>query len=150
MIPAALMILILPSSNVYSFILDVGAYPAQFSAIALSSGLLWLRWKRPELARPFKAWRPVILLHIGICIALAAAPFAPSKSASEDYLGLWHGAYAVVGISMYVTHSIFTCPWCVVLGTFRICIYNIVHRILILQQNLWGSNILVRLGQNRY
>lgn len=97
-IPSALVILLPPSGTVYSFILEVEGYPAQFYTLALTIGLLWLRIKRPDLKRPFKAWLPAPLVRITLAIALIAAPFfPPSKQPSH---GLFYATYAIVGISM--------------------------------------------------
>lgn len=69
-IPSFLVIALPPSSEVYSFILEVEGYPAQIFALASSMGLLWLRIKRPDLKRPFKAWRVAVVLRITLCLAL--------------------------------------------------------------------------------
>ena len=96
-VPSLLVIALPPSSEVYSFILDVEGYPGQFFSLALSVGLLWLRYKRPELTRPFKAWRPAVLLTIALSLALLAAPFFPPK---EKTTGIFYATYALVGIGM--------------------------------------------------
>ena len=96
-IPSFLVIAIPPSKDAYSFILDVEGYPRQFFMLALSVGLLWLRYKRPDLQRPFKAWRSAVVLMIGITLALIAAPFFPSEEQTGD---LFYAAYALVGVGM--------------------------------------------------
>lgn len=53
-IPSVLVIVLPPSSEVYSFILEVEGYPGQIFALATSIGLIWMRYKRPDLKRPFK------------------------------------------------------------------------------------------------
>ncbi|KAM0282159.1 hypothetical protein ACHAQH_003199 [Verticillium albo-atrum] len=53
-VPSLLVITLPPSREVYSFILEVEGYPGQFFALTVASGLLWLRFKRPDLKRPFK------------------------------------------------------------------------------------------------
>ncbi|SLM36394.1 Amino acid/polyamine transporter I [Lasallia pustulata] len=99
-VPTALLIFFLPSTDIFSFLLAVDGYSSQLFAIALACGLLWLRRIRPELHRPFKAWRSVVVVRILICIALIVAPFIPFQGKSKKYLGLWHGTYALVGIAM--------------------------------------------------
>ena len=96
-IPSLVVIIFPPSDDVYSFILEVEGYPRQFIALALSIGLLWLRVKRPDLKRPFKAWRGAIVVMIAMSIALIAAPFFPPQ---ERTGGIWYATYAVVGIGM--------------------------------------------------
>lgn len=72
-------------------------YPAQFYGLAISIGLLWLRYKRPDLKRPFKVWLPAVGIRIVVSLALIAAPFFPPK----HYTGtLFYATYAIVGVGM--------------------------------------------------
>lgn len=96
-IPSFLVIALPPSGDVYSFILDVEGYPGQFFALATSIGLIWLRFKRPDLKRPFKAWLGAVVLRVALSLALMAAPFFPPK---EKTGGIFYATYAIVGISM--------------------------------------------------
>ncbi|SPO00357.1 related to high affinity methionine permease [Cephalotrichum gorgonifer] len=90
-IPSFLVIVVPPSSDVYSFILSVEGYPGQFISVAIGGGLIWLRFKRPDLQRPFKAWIPAVLVTLGLSSSLIVAPFfAPGG----------FPAYAIVGLSM--------------------------------------------------
>ncbi len=57
-IPSFLVITLPPSQEIYSFILEVEGYPGQVTAIAVASGLIWLRFKRPDLKRPFLSLDP--------------------------------------------------------------------------------------------
>lgn len=98
-IPSLLVIALPPSGDVYSFILEVEGYPGQFFGLAVSAGLLWLRYKRPDLKRPFKAWIGAVIFRIILSLALLAAPFFPSKE-KRGKGGIWYATYAVVGISM--------------------------------------------------
>lgn len=43
--------------------LNIEGYPAQISAFAIATGLLWLRWTRPQLPRPFKASIPMVVVY---------------------------------------------------------------------------------------
>lgn len=99
-IPSFLVIALPPSADVYAFIADVELYPAQFYALAVSIGLLWLRAKKPDLNRPFKAWKPVVWLRIVICLGLIAAPFFPPKKNGGGDVGFFYATYAVVGTGM--------------------------------------------------
>jgi amino acid transporter len=98
-IPSFLVIAIPPRGDVYNFILDVEGYPGQFMAFATALGLLWLRRKRSDLKRPFKAWLPAVWLRIVICLALIAAPFFAPKDGRAD-VGFFYATYAIVGIGM--------------------------------------------------
>ena len=95
----SLLVITLPPGDVYSFILDVEGYPGQVFALAVSVGLLILRFRRPDLKRPFKAWIGAVVLRIVLSTALLAAPFFPPKEA-EGKGGLWYATYAVVGVAM--------------------------------------------------
>jgi amino acid transporter len=93
------VIAIPPPGDVYAFILDVEGYPGQFAALAVAVGILWLRIKRPDLHRPFKAWLPAIWLRILLCFALIVAPFVPPKDGSSD-VSFFYATYAIVGIGL--------------------------------------------------
>ena len=95
-IPSLLVIVLPPQRDVYAFILDVEGYPAQFFAMAICVGTLWLRRSRPDLKRPFKAWRLAIWLRIALSACLIVAPFVRPKNKQGD-VGFWYATYAVVG-----------------------------------------------------
>lgn len=98
-IPSLLVIALPPSGEVYSFILEVEGYPGQVFALAVSIGVLWLRYQRPDLKRPFKAWIGAVIFRIALSLALLAAPFFPPKGERPEG-EIWYATYAVVGISM--------------------------------------------------
>lgn len=77
-IPSVLVIC-LPAGQIYSFILDVEGFPAQFFALASSLGLIWLRFKRPDLRRPYRAFLPAVWIRIALSTSLILAPFVPRK-----------------------------------------------------------------------
>jgi amino acid transporter len=95
----SLLVITIPSGDVYSFILEVEGYPAQIYSLAIAAGLLWLRYKRPDVERPYKAWIPGIVLRIVLAIALLLAPFFPS-SAQKAGEFLNGASYALVGTGM--------------------------------------------------
>jgi hypothetical protein len=90
---------VLPAKNVYSFILEVEGYPGQFFALATSFGLIWLRSKRPDLHRPYKAFLPAVWLRIALSLALIAAPMIP-KTGTTWKEHLEKISYAFVGLSL--------------------------------------------------
>lgn len=97
-IPSVIVICI-PYKNIYSFILDVEGYPGQFFALAASLGLIWLRWARPDLKRPYRAFLPAVWFRVSLSIALLCAPFVPSRGESlVEHLS--RVSYALVGISV--------------------------------------------------
>jgi multisubunit Na+/H+ antiporter MnhB subunit len=78
--------------------LEVEGYPSQVVAFAITVGLIWLRYRRKDLKRPFKAWWVAILFRIAMSLALLSAPFFPPDKKPES--GLFYATYAIVGISM--------------------------------------------------
>ncbi|OAA65860.1 low-affinity methionine permease [Niveomyces insectorum RCEF 264] len=116
-IPSFLVIVLPPSAEVYSFILEVEGYPGQFTSIAIAGGLLYLRYRRPELKRPFKVWIPAVLLKIALSLSLIAAPFFPPKTPPAS--GLFYATYAIVGVSILVAAVAFWYVWAVLIPHWR-------------------------------
>ncbi|KAF6823310.1 methionine permease [Colletotrichum musicola] len=116
-IPSFLVITLPPSGQVYSFILEVEGYPGQFVALAVGAGLLWLRLKRPDLKRPFKAWLPAVFLRVALSMALLAAPFFPPKTKPSH--GLFYATYAIVGSSILVAGVVYWYIWTVFIPRWR-------------------------------
>lgn len=104
------MIALPPSSEVYSFILEVEGYPGQVFALASSLGLLWLRTTRPDLKRPFRAWRAAVVLRVALSVALLTAPFFPPKG-QQGTGKMWHATYAIVGMSVISFGLIYWFVW---------------------------------------
>ncbi|KAI1392453.1 amino acid transporter [Hypoxylon trugodes] len=120
-IPSILVIILPPSSEVYSFILEVEGYPGQVFALATSIGLVWLRYKRPDLKRPFKAWLPAVFFRILLCFALLAAPFFPPSHPKPG--GLFYATYAIVGVGILAFGVLYWLVWTVLLprlGRYRL------------------------------
>ncbi|KAI1633618.1 amino acid permease-domain-containing protein [Biscogniauxia mediterranea] len=112
-IPSILVITLPPSDEVYSFILEVEGYPGQIYAVAVAAGLLWLRYKRPDLKRPFKAWIPAVVFRLILAIGLIAAPFFPPTEPKPG--GLFYATYAIVGVSIIVFGFLYWLVWTVIL-----------------------------------
>ncbi|KAL6696560.1 amino acid permease domain-containing protein [Trichoderma pleuroticola] len=112
-IPSFLVIVLPPTTEVYSFILEVEGYPGQVFTLAMGFGLVWLRYKRPDLKRPYKAWLPVVILRIILSVALLAAPFFPPKEKPSG--GLWYATYAVVGMGTIVGGVLYWYVWTILL-----------------------------------
>ncbi|KAF2661039.1 hypothetical protein K491DRAFT_588114 [Lophiostoma macrostomum CBS 122681] len=110
-IPSLLVIALPPSKNVYSFILEVEGYPGQIFALATTIGLLWLRYKRRDLKRPFKAWIGAAVFRVALSLALLAAPFFPPKDGHGTTGGLWYATYAVVGVSIIAFGFVYWYVW---------------------------------------
>ncbi|KAI0597252.1 amino acid permease-domain-containing protein [Biscogniauxia sp. FL1348] len=112
-IPSVLVITLPPSDEVYSFILEVEGYPGQIYAMAVAAGLLWLRYKRPDLKRPFKAWIPAVVFRLILAVGLIAAPFFPPTDPNPG--GLFYATYAIVGVSIIAFGFLYWLVWTVVL-----------------------------------
>lgn len=80
----------------YNFILDVEGYPGTIFGLAVTIGLLVLRYREPYLPRPFKAWLSAVWLRIVVCVALLVAPFIPPPKYQGD-VDFFYATYAIVG-----------------------------------------------------
>ncbi|KAK0614534.1 amino acid/polyamine transporter I [Immersiella caudata] len=118
----SLIVICIPAKNIYSFILDVEGYPGQFFSLATSFGLIWLRWERPDLKRPYKAFLPAVYFRIALSIALIFAPFVPREGKSGG-AHLFRVSYALVGISVLLFGVFYWLFWTVLLprwGGYRL------------------------------
>lgn len=97
-LPSLFVIILPPSSEVYSFILEVEGFSGQIFGLAVGIGLLWLRYRRPDLKRPYKAWLPAVVLRVVLSVALLAAPFYPPSGGSQGKL--YYATYAILGVAM--------------------------------------------------
>lgn len=98
-IPSMLVIILPPPGDIYTFILDVEGYAGTIVGASVSVGLLLLRFRRPDLSRPYKAWLPAVFLRLGIASFLVAAPFFPPKDGKGD-VSFFYATYAIVAIGM--------------------------------------------------
>ena len=90
------LVVTLPTGNIYSLILNIEGFPAQFFAIAIALGLILLRYWRPDLHRPYKAWLSVVAIRIALAFALIVAPFVPGQGTGwREHLS--NVSYAFVG-----------------------------------------------------
>ncbi|KAK0638495.1 amino acid permease-domain-containing protein [Cercophora newfieldiana] len=118
----SIIVICIPAKNIYSFILDVEGYPGQFFSLATSLGLIWLRWERPDLKRPYKAFLPAVYLRIALSVALIVAPFVPREGETGG-AHLFRVSYALVGISVLLFGVLYWLVWTVLLpkwGGYRL------------------------------
>ncbi|KNG87202.1 putative methionine permease [Aspergillus nomiae NRRL 13137] len=113
-VPSVLVISLPPQGDVYNFILDVEGYPGQIFALAISVGLLIVRWREPSLHRPFKAWNWAVWLRIVVCLALLAAPFFPPPDRKGD-VHFFYATYAIVGAGVVLFGVFYWYIWTVLL-----------------------------------
>ncbi|KAL5606790.1 uncharacterized protein BROUX77_003983 [Berkeleyomyces rouxiae] len=112
-LPSVLAIATPPSEHVYDLVLEVEGYPAQMFAMAVASGLIILRYRRPDLKRPFKAWLPGVYLRILLSLVLISAPFFPPEQRFKD--GIWYATYAVVSMGILLMGVLYWFSWAIVL-----------------------------------
>jgi amino acid transporter len=118
LIPSLVVILVPPQGAIYSFILELKAYPAQMTSLAITCGLLYLRSARPDLSRPFSAWRLAMYLPIVLNLALLLAPFFPPAEGKEEF-SFWYGTYAVVGVGTVIAAVLYWWVWFQLLPRLR-------------------------------
>ncbi|CAG8034413.1 unnamed protein product [Penicillium nalgiovense] len=107
-IPSALVVALPPQGDVYNFILDLEGYPGQMLSLAITVGLLVVRYREPHLPRPFKAWLPAVWLRVVVCLVLLVAPFIPPPHWRD--IDFFYATYPLVGIGMLV--AILPCVSC--------------------------------------
>ncbi|KAL4913329.1 amino acid permease-domain-containing protein [Aspergillus aurantiobrunneus] len=113
-VPSLLVISLPPQGDVYNFILDVEGYPGTIFGLAVTAGLLLLRYREPYLSRPFKAWLPAVWLRIVVCVALLVAPFIPPPGYKGD-VEFFYATYAIVGTGVVVLGVLYWYVWTVLL-----------------------------------
>jgi len=109
-IPSFIVIVAIPFGDAYNFILDVEGYPGSVINFFVVVGFFYLRWYRPDLARPFKVWWPVAVFYAGVQAFLMIAPFLkPPGGKGDTSLAYW--LYAVVGISILLGAVLYWAVW---------------------------------------
>ncbi|KAJ5322455.1 hypothetical protein N7452_010744 [Penicillium brevicompactum] len=103
-----------PQGDVYNFILDLEAYPGQVAALAVTVGLLIVRYREPDLPRPFKAWLPAVWLRVVVCLTLLVTPFIPPPNWKGD-VNFFYATYALVGIGIILFGVLYWYIWTVVI-----------------------------------
>ena len=121
-IPSFIIIVAIPFGDAFDFIIDVEGYPTSIIALLVVSGLLYLRWKKPEINRPFKCPLPVSLFFLASQCFLVIAPFLrPPGGKGDTSLPYW--LYPIVGIVILVGGVVYWAIWYEVLprlGRYRL------------------------------
>ncbi|KAI0685729.1 amino acid transporter [Cytidiella melzeri] len=115
LIPSVIVIIAPPPSIAYPFILDVEGYPQQIINFFIVIGLFWLRWKKPNVRRPFKVWWPIAVFYLAAAAFLLVAPFLRPANGKGDTPPLPYYLYCLVGIAVMVTGIIYWAGWRIVL-----------------------------------
>ncbi|KAL4796345.1 amino acid/polyamine transporter I [Aspergillus venezuelensis] len=113
-VPSLLVIALPPQGDVYNFILDVEGYPGTIFGLAITAGLLVLRYREPHLSRPFKAWLPAVWIRIVVSLALLVSPFIPPPGYKGD-VDFFYATYAIVGAGVIVFGVLYWYVWTMLL-----------------------------------
>lgn len=120
-IPSFIVIIAIPAGDAYNFIIDVEGYPSSVINLFVVIGLFILRWKAPDLRRPFKAWIIVPGFFLAAQCFLLVAPFLkPPGGKGDTSLPYW--LYPIVGIVVLIFGAVCWFGWRVLwpkLGKFN-------------------------------
>ncbi|CAK7266682.1 hypothetical protein SEPCBS57363_002213 [Sporothrix epigloea] len=109
-IPSFIVIVAIPFGDAFNFIVDVEGYPSSVINAFVVVGLLILRWRAPELPRPFRVWLPVAFLFlVGQCFLLVAPFLRPPGGKGDTSLPYW--LYPIVGIVVLTGGAVYWAVW---------------------------------------
>ncbi|PPJ51774.1 hypothetical protein CBER1_09665 [Cercospora berteroae] len=109
-IPSFIVIVAIPFGDAYNFILDLEGYPGSVINFFVVVGFFWLRYKNPEVLRPFRCWWPVAAFYMAAQIFQMAAPFLrPPGGKGDTTLPYWLSS--VVGIAVLVMGAVWWAVW---------------------------------------
>ncbi|KAL1979159.1 hypothetical protein VTN96DRAFT_6610 [Rasamsonia emersonii] len=109
-IPSFIVIVAIPFGDAYNFILDLEGYPGSVINFLVVLGLFYLRWKAPNLRRPFKVWWPIAAFFMIAQAFQLVAPFLrPPGGKGDTSLPYW--LYAVVGIGVLAASVVYWFIW---------------------------------------
>lgn len=91
------MIMLIPDSSEFSTLVNYFSFAAWLSYLAVFVALLYLRWKRPNLERPYKVWLVVPIIISLAALYLLITPFW--REPVESTLAL---IFIVLGIPVYI------------------------------------------------
>ncbi|KAI0327442.1 amino acid transporter [Cubamyces sp. BRFM 1775] len=114
MLISAIVIIAPPLAVAYPFILDVETYPEVIVNFLVVVGLLWLRWRRPHLARPIKVWWPSAVFFLAATVFLLVTPFLRPQNGVGDTPPLPYYLYCLVSIGVVAGGILYWAIWHVV------------------------------------
>ncbi|KAJ8514783.1 hypothetical protein ONZ45_g7728 [Pleurotus djamor] len=126
LIPSIVVIIAPPPEVAYPFILDVEGYPQQIINLFIICGLFWLRYRKPNAARPFKVWWPLAVFFLAAAIFLIIAPFLPPANGRGDTPPIPYYVYCLVGIGIMWLGVFYWATWRVILP--KVFGYELVPR----------------------
>ncbi|KAK7429179.1 hypothetical protein QQZ08_004394 [Neonectria magnoliae] len=119
----ALMLLAVPAGDAFTFVNDLGVFPAAAFNLAMAVGLYVVRWRRNKANLPepeFKVWQPVIIFNILIQLYLLIMPWYPPEGG--QYAGdvsFWYATYAVTGLGILIICAGYYWLWAFLLPKWK-------------------------------
>ncbi|KAH8689909.1 high affinity methionine permease [Talaromyces proteolyticus] len=121
-IPSFIILIAIPFNDAYSFIIDLEGYPGSVVNFLVVTGLFYLRWKKPDLPRPFKVWWPIAAFFLVAQAFQLVAPFLrPPGGKGDTSLPYWLSS--VVGIGILAASIVYWFVWWVAapaIGKYRL------------------------------
>lgn len=109
-IPSFIVIVAIPFGDAFNFIVDVEGYPSSIINAFVVVGLLILRWRAPQLPRPFRVFLPVAFLFlVGQCFLLVAPFLRPPGGKGDTSLPYW--LYPIIGIVVLLGGVLYWAIW---------------------------------------
>ncbi|KAF8129236.1 amino acid transporter [Boletus edulis] len=146
LIPSIIVILGPPMNVAYPFILDIQGYPAQIINFFIIIGLFWMRWKRPDIPRPFKVWLPLAVFYLAATLFreyFIVAPFLPPANGVGDTPPLPYYLYCLVGIGVMFFGVGYWAWWRVLLP--KVFGYELVPR----KETLEDGTVVILFSRNK-
>jgi len=84
LIPTTIVILAPPPAVAYPFVLDLEGYPAQIINLLVVIGLFYLRWKKPDVPRPYRVPWPIAAFFLVSAVFLLVVPFIRPSNGVGD------------------------------------------------------------------
>ncbi|KAF2212927.1 hypothetical protein CERZMDRAFT_40529 [Cercospora zeae-maydis SCOH1-5] len=109
-IPSFIVIVAIPFGDAYNFILDLEGYPGSVINFFVVVGFFWLRYKSPELLRPFRCWWPVAAFYLVAQVFQMVAPFLRPPGGKGD-TSLPYYLSSAVGIVILVAGAVWWAVW---------------------------------------
>ncbi|OLN88237.1 High-affinity methionine permease 1 [Colletotrichum chlorophyti] len=119
----ALMILAIPAGDAFTFVNDLGTFPAAAFNLAMAVGVYVVRYRRRKANLPepeFKAWHPVIIFNICIQLFLLIMPwYPPAGGVLAGDVSFFYATYAFTGLGILLTCGLYYWLWAFLLPKWK-------------------------------